>query len=379
MQDTTGINYAGHKKTEGLGYNCDKTLGINLHTCLMVTTDGIVLGILDQSAYTRENKKDENSTHDAKKMRPTEEKESYRWLSTTETGNKDIPEGIRVVNICDREGDIYELFETADATGKLFLIRIVQNRITVEKEGSEKVIEAIRKEPPKGAVTVVVPRDSGRNIKAREATPDISFKQFNIKKPHTPDGNQTIKRGVTMNIIYVKERQTSKDINPIELILATNGSVTNFEDAYEKVCYYVQRWKTERFHYVLKSGCEVENIQERAYDETTRLLLMYSFIAVTLLNMTYIARVNPNLPCSVLFDEDERKILFCMANKTKIPSKEVYTIKEAITFIGWPGGPGRAPGDGPPGVKTIWKGLIKLHTMLEYRELLADSVGHSLE
>ena len=375
VRDTTGINYAGHKKTEGPGYNCDKTLGINPHACLTVTPGGIVLGILDQGAYTGENKKDGSATRDEKKTRPVEEKESHRRLSTIETGNRDIPEGIKVSNVCDREGDIYELFEKADVTGKLFLIRIVQNRITVKREESEKVIDAIRKEPPKGAVTAAVPRDSGRNIKAREAAPGISFKRFNIKKPHALDGNQTIKRGVTMNVIYVKERRTDKDIEPVERILAANGSVTNFEEAYEKVCCYVQRLKTERFHYVLKSGCKAENIQERAYEKTTRLLLTYSFIAVTLLNMAYIARVNPDLPCSVLFDEDERKILFCMANKTKIPPKEVYTIKGAVTFTGWPGGPKRAPGDGPPGVKTIWKGLTKLHTMPEYRELLAGPVG----
>jgi hypothetical protein len=82
VQDTTGINYAGHKKTEGMGYNCDKTLGINLHTCLGVTTDGIVLGILDQMAYTRPEKKDESATHDTKKSREIEDKESNRWLTT---------------------------------------------------------------------------------------------------------------------------------------------------------------------------------------------------------------------------------------------------------------------------------------------------------
>jgi hypothetical protein len=30
--------------------------------------------------------------------------------------------------------------------------------------------------------------------------------------------------------------------------------------------------------------------------------------------------------------------------------------------------------DGPPGVKTIWKGLQKLYTLLDYRELF-DFVG----
>jgi hypothetical protein len=35
-----------------------------------------------------------------------------------------------------------------------------------------------------------------------------------------------------------------------------------------------------------------------------------------------------------------------------------------------------APGDGPPGVKTIWKGLQKLYTLLDYRELF-DFVGQA--
>jgi hypothetical protein len=178
-----------------------------------------------------------------------------------------------------------------------------------------------------------------------------------------------------MNVIYVKERQIRKDIEPIEWILATNELVNNFEEAYEKVGYYIQRWKIERFHYVLKSGCAVEKIQERTYDKTTHLLLMYSFIAVRILNMTYVARVNPDLPCSILFDEDEWKILYCMANKTKSPPKEAYSIKEAVTFLSWLGGPKRAPSDGAPGAKTIWLGLSKLYTMLEYRELVADEVA----
>jgi hypothetical protein len=35
------------------------------------------------------------------------------------------------------------------------------------------------------------------------------------------------------------------------------------------------------------------------------------------------------------------------------------------------GGPKRAPSDGPPGVKTIWLGLMKLYILLTYREYLA--------
>ena len=38
----------------------------------------------------------------------------------------------------------------------------------------------------------------------------------------------------------------------------------------------MQRWKIEQFHYVLKSGCAVEKLQERRMDKTTVLVLMYS-------------------------------------------------------------------------------------------------------
>jgi hypothetical protein len=78
VQDTTGVNYDNHLKTEGIGYISDKTLAVNIHTCLAVTVDGLVLGVLDQSSYNRLEAKDESATHDSKKIRPIEEKESYR-------------------------------------------------------------------------------------------------------------------------------------------------------------------------------------------------------------------------------------------------------------------------------------------------------------
>jgi hypothetical protein len=67
VQDTTGVNYNTHVKTEGIGYISDKTLGINIHSCIAVTGDGLVLGVLDQSSYNRPESKDESASHDSKK------------------------------------------------------------------------------------------------------------------------------------------------------------------------------------------------------------------------------------------------------------------------------------------------------------------------
>jgi hypothetical protein len=39
-RDTTSLNYDTHEKTEGIGYISDKTKGVNIHSCIAVTTDG---------------------------------------------------------------------------------------------------------------------------------------------------------------------------------------------------------------------------------------------------------------------------------------------------------------------------------------------------
>jgi hypothetical protein len=57
-----------------------------------------------------------------------------------------------------------------------------------------------------------------------------------------------------------------------------------------------------------------------------------------------------------------------MGNKSRKESKKPYTIKEAVDYLGWLGGPKGAPSDGPLGVKTIWIGLMKLYILLAYRE-----------
>jgi hypothetical protein len=79
VQDTTSLNYDTHEKTQGIGYIGDKTKGVNIHTCIAVTPDGLVLGVLDQTHYNRPQAKDDTMTAEVKKNRPIEEKESNRW------------------------------------------------------------------------------------------------------------------------------------------------------------------------------------------------------------------------------------------------------------------------------------------------------------
>ena len=98
------------------------------------------------------------------------------------------------------------------------------------------------------------------------------------------------------------------------------------------------------------------------------LVLMYSVIAAAIMNLTYIARLKQELPCAVYFEEEEWRLLYRAANKTKKTPEKPYTIGEAVQYLGQLGGPKRAPSDGPPGVKTIWAGLTALNTLLACRD-----------
>ena len=50
IQDTMSVNYGGHEKTEGIGYNCDKTLAIVPEPILTTFLREWRLGILSEKA-----------------------------------------------------------------------------------------------------------------------------------------------------------------------------------------------------------------------------------------------------------------------------------------------------------------------------------------
>jgi hypothetical protein len=372
LQDTTSLNYNTHEKTEGIGYISDKTLGVNIHSCLGVTASGLTLGLLDQTSYNRTEAKDGSRSHESKKVRELEEKESFRWVKNLKTITASVPLGLKIINVCDREGDMYELFDAAETEGQLFLIRAAQNRMTAD---SLKILDEVRKKHCMGKAGITIPRDSRKNIEERDGILQIRYGYFEIKRPHILNKNKALKDSIGVWVIYAKEENPPKGEGPIEWFLMTNEPIESVGAAYERVCYYTQRWKIERFHYVLKSGCAVEKLQERSIDKTTVLVLMYSVIAVVIMNMTYIARIYPEAPCTIFFEEEEWKALYCTGNKSKKAPKKPYSMQEAVTYLGRLGGPKRAPSDGPPGLKTVWIGLSTLNTLLAYREWLHDSVG----
>ena len=367
VQDTMSVNYGGHEKTENLGYNCEKkTLGINSHNCILLTPLGLPVGLVSQSISTRTEKETEQTAHE-KQMRRIEEKESYRWLETMKTASLNAPKEAKIIHIADREGDIYELYALAEQTGESFVIRVAHERIDTEKV---HIIEDVKKSPIKAKVKGAVGANHKTKMKKREAEFSIRYKSFNVKKAKKLYREKDLPPFLKLNLISVKEENAPEGIEPIEWLLMTNLAVDTVEDAVRAVDFYRQRWKIERFHFVLKSGCEIEKIQQRSLHGIELVLLMYSIIAVHIMQLTYTARTAPDTPCDVIFSEDEWKTLYRAANLTRETPDEPYSIALAVRYVAKLGGFVGAKSDGEPGLKVIWIGLNKLFILNSYREFL---------
>jgi hypothetical protein len=65
---------------------------------------------------------------------------------------EDIPPGKKVITVCDREGDMYELFAKAQSMNKPVLVRIVRNRMTAE---NKRILDEIRKKRCQGIFKIL--------------------------------------------------------------------------------------------------------------------------------------------------------------------------------------------------------------------------------
>lgn len=362
-QDTTTNNLNSHKKTENLGWCDEFNRGVLVHTCMAVTVEGVPLGVLSQKIYTREQRKDESHSKEEKKRRPIEEKESYRWLETMIEANKLVPTNVNAIHICDREGDFYEFYSQALTSNCKFIVRVVQNRIIEEHK---KAFDYIKTVPSCGSITVNIPRDTRNGLKARSATLEVRYASITFSKPKTRKEEHLVSE-ITATMVHIVENNQLTGIEPIEWFLLTTETVGTLKDAIRIVQYYVQRWKIERFHFVLKSGCQVEKVQERTFERQSVLISLYTMVAIYIMALTYMAREAPDTLCNAMFDEDEWKILYCAANKTKQIPQEPYTLKEAVQYLSKLGAFSGAPSDGDPGAKVIWRGLDRLFTLVEYQ------------
>lgn len=362
LQDTSTLNYSTHPQTQGLGpigTRRQKIIGLLLHSTLAVTPGGLPLGLLHTAVRARDPK----AVGCAKQRhsKPIAEKESHKWLDSLSACQQvaaQCPETL-LVNVADREGDLYDLFAQALAPTEdprvHLLVRSNHNR---RLAGDERLLwEAVGRTRACGQLKVRVGRRGQQP--ARLATLSIRFRQVTLAAPK----RQAEQPPLTLWAIQARELRPPKGAAPILWRLLTTLAVSSVEEACEKVGWYAQRWQIEVMHKVLKSGCKIEQRQLETAARLERVLAVDQVVAWRLLAMCKAAREQPEAAVSAWLGQAEWEALWCHVHQRTTPPKTAPGARQAVRWIAQLGGFMARKGDGEPGPMTLWRGLHRLNDL----------------
>jgi hypothetical protein len=380
VQDTTTLNFSTHPRTGGLGpvgNNRDKTIGLLLHSTLLLREDGQALGVLAAEFLARDPKAFKAGPAGARNRKALADKESAKWLRSLEATQAAAPAlaGSLLLNIADREGDIYELFwhhaqwrgATAGTGGAQveLLIRSQHNRAL--DAGAGRLFESLAAQPVAASYGFEAPRRPGE--KSRQVTLRLRYTQVHLPPPPDQVKYQGHREALSLWAIEAREENPPRGRAPICWRLLSTLPVLEAETARAQVQRYSQRWQIEVFHKVLKSGCKIEERQLESAARLQRCLTLDLIVAWRVLALSKAARHaapdSPPEPVSQWLEEHQWKALWCHVHRRTTPPTSTPSTKDAQRWIAQLGGFLARKGDGHPGPMTLWRGLQRLNDIAD--------------
>lgn len=367
VQDTTEAHYRGKRASEFLGsMTYEHQKGFFLHNHVAFTPSGNPLGLFDQFHFNR-SAESLGTLKARRKSRPFEEKESYRWLAQFErlqAAMADFP-SVKVVDICDREADIQELLQARRYDHVHYLIRSRGDR---KAEGSDLTIrQEVSQTPVLGTYQVEVHDEKGKYV--RTATLSVQTTRLTV------NGRIAYKRHLTpteITVLLATETDAPEGTEPLEWLLVTSLEVNSLEDALQVVGFYALRWRIELFHYVLKQGYQIEELQLKNPQALQNAIVLYSLMALQVMRLRYWAQEQPQAPMQLAgFDPLSFKVaalyLNTKANARYEADKQQPTVQDFLTAVAHLGG-SMLWKHKPIGLKTLWRGQLLLDDlMVAYR------------
>ncbi len=367
VQDTTFIDYGGHRATEGLGPMNDRNgWGLLCHGTLAFTPEGLPLGVLGLRVWARDPKN--RGIKATRRLRGIEDKESYKWLDSVQALarlREQLP-GTRLVSVADREGDVYEFFTQAQALGVDLLVRAAWDRRVESPQGH--VWSTLAKAPLLAQQRLQLPRSPGRA--PRVAKLSLRACPITLKPPSHTGATQ---KPISLWALWACEMRPPAGVKAIEWMLLSTIPIDSPEHACERLQWYARRWGIEIWHRILKGGCKIEARQLESFDRLQRLLSVYAVIAWRILYARMLARLAPNVSASAILAPEEWQALYCRIHHTSTPPATAPPLRQALRWIARLGGFLGRTGDGEPGVQTIWNGFHELIALTDmYRIMNPD-------
>lgn len=256
--------------------------GGRVHSVLAVSTQGVPLGLLHQQVWARDP--EQRGKKHKRKQVPIEEKESYRWLQSLTATQQAIGPGTHVITIADREADIYDLFALPRPQGMDLLIRAASTRRVEADEQTSKRWALLEACPVQGRMSVHVEHKPGH--KARDVSLTLRWKSLSILPP-APKSLHAVYEPIPLTAVLATEENPPPGQEPLCWLLLTTLPVQTLTQAAPCVRWYRYRWLIERYHFVLKSGWRLEDLQLETAARLQGALATYCVVGWRLLWLTY--------------------------------------------------------------------------------------------
>ncbi|MEM9681264.1 MAG: IS4 family transposase [Bacteroidota bacterium] len=375
-QDSSDLVYSGKRSSADFGpLLCKNNRGCKLHSSLMISPSGVPIGLFKQSSIIRSDATFGKSHHRTRE--PIEDKESYRWLEHFEALQDYFHSypNIEVFNVCDREGDFYELLAAGKVDHVHLLIRSQYSQ-TLKDDPEHKIHSKVASDPVRATFKFDIANSENR--KTRKATVTLKFCPVHFELTY-PNPFQRELPAVNYWAIQVEETNPPKGIKPVKWILLSSKKVKSIAMAKTIVRYYELRWIIERFHYILKVGAKVTQLQLSTTERVLNAVAAYSISAVNIMRINYLARVHPDWDIDQIgVTELEYKALYSYASsnidkKLKFDPVHPPTIREFVITIARLGGFTDFSNQPHPGLKVFWRGWNTFQTIVKsYRAFFSN-------
>jgi hypothetical protein len=356
--DGTSLTLADPSATRdfgSIGKRALPTRGLKCVTSIAVEPSGAPLGLLDLEFWSRRP----HNTHSRFVRRAAQHTEMAHWQTVIErVAHAAADASVRPWLVIDREGDCAQLLRAAADAGAHFTIRAAQDRRLADEP--RRLHAHLRRQPIIGKHFVDVPRSRARA--ARTASLDVRAARVTLDLPEHETNGRT---PLTVQVVWAREHHAPRAGGRLDWMLLTDRPILDYVDAVAVIESYCQRWRIEDFHRAWKRGhCRVEDTQLHRREHVVRWAAMLAAVANRAERLKHLARSQPDAPATIELTETEQIALVTLA-RTRLRKKteqvpDALTIGAAVDWIARNGGYTGKSSGGPPGSRTIARGLERL-------------------
>jgi hypothetical protein len=278
--DSSSFNYTTRQSNPNSGYiSSNNAQGFFTHVSLATTLDRQPLGVVQVKLWARDKQKPEKKIH--RDYVPIEEKESYKWIESYVNANKIavLCPTVQIINVCDREADILELWEEFFKAKKAknfahLVIRCNHNRKILSSKET-KLFEFANQAPIVSYCEFEL-RDRSTHRVLRKVKQEIRASSVCIYPACRPGVER---RKITLNVICMKEIDPPEGEDPITWYLLTTLPIENDINIQKIIQAYLARWDIEVLFRTLKTGCKVEERSLRTSDRLYPMFALFFIVA----------------------------------------------------------------------------------------------------